>query len=120
VGLSAARPSRCCAATRTRAALAAIAQRHAEELAMGVERAAAVLESSARATRPLRALWLCGGGRACRGSPRRWRRGCACRSAPPTRSPAWPCATGAFDGLDADAIAPLLMLPLGLALRRAA
>ena len=120
VGLSASEAESVLRGDTHSAALAAIAQRHAEELAVGVERAAAVLESSARATRPLSALWLCGGGARVPGLAQAV--GTRLRVQVGTANPLAGVAVrdGAFDGLDADAIAPLLMLPLGLALRRAA
>ena len=100
--------------------LAGVVQRHAEELAMGVERAAAVLERAARAARPLTALWLCGGGARVPGLAAAVAQ--RLRVQVGTANPLAGIAVrdGAFDGLDADAVAPMLMLPLGLALRRAA
>ena len=101
-------------------AFAAIVARHADELASGVERAAAFLESASRTAGPLRALFLCGGGARIPGL--------AAAVATRLRAPvevarpldALATRDGALDGLDADALAPLLMLPLGLALRRVA
>jgi type IV pilus assembly protein PilM len=103
-----------------RTAFAAIVARYADELANGVERAAAFLESASRTAGPLRSLFLCGGGARMPGL--------AAAVATRLRVPvelARPLdgltvRDGAFDGLDADAVAPLLMLPLGLALRRVA
>ena len=100
--------------------LAPVVARHAEELADGVERAAAQLESIAPDAGPLRALFLCGGGARVPGL--------AAAAAARLRvrvEAANPLAgvhvrDGALDGLDADALAPMLMLPLGLALRRVA
>lgn len=100
--------------------LAPVVARHAEELADGVERAAAQLESIAPDAGPLRALFLCGGGARVPGL--------AAAAAARLRvrvELANPLAGvhvrgGALDGLDADALAPMLMLPLGLALRRVA
>jgi type IV pilus assembly protein PilM len=100
--------------------LAPIVARHAEELADGVERAAAQLESIAPDAGPLRALFLCGGGARVPGL--------AAAAAARLRvrvELANPLAgvhvrDGALDGLDAEAVAPLLMLPLGLALRHVA
>jgi type IV pilus assembly protein PilM len=120
LGLPAAEAEAVLRGERTSHALAPIAQRHAEELAMGVERAAALLESSGRAARPLRALWLCGGGARIPGLAA----AVATRLRVPveTANPLGGVTVrdGALDGLDVAAIAPLLMLPLGLALRRAA
>jgi type IV pilus assembly protein PilM len=107
LGLSAAAADALLRGERQSPQLAPVVARHAEELADGVERAAAQLESIAPDAGPLRALFLCGGG---------------------ARVPvelADPFAgvhvrDGALDGLDAEAVAPLLMLPLGLALRQVA
>lgn len=100
--------------------LAPVVARHAEELADGVERAAAQLESIAPNAGPLRALFLCGGGARVPGL--------AAAAAARLRvrvELANPLAgvhvrDGALDGLDAESVAPLLMLPLGLALRQVA
>lgn len=99
-------------------ALSPIVARHAEELAAGVERATAVLESASPAAGPLQALFLCGGGARVPGL--------AAAAAARLRvrvEQANPLAgivvrDGALDGLDAEALAPMLMAPLGLALRR--
>ena len=97
-----------------------IVARHAEELADGVERAVAQLASIAPDAGPLRALFLCGGGARVPGL--------AAAAASRLRvrvEQANPLAgvhvrDGALDGLDAESVAPLLMLPLGLALRQVA
>lgn len=100
--------------------LAPIVARHAEELADGVERAAAQLESIAPDAGPLRALFLCGGGSRIPGlaAAAAARLRVRVEQANPLAGVA--VRDGALDGLDADAVAPLLMLPLGLALRRVA
>ena len=102
------------------AALGAIVARHAQDVAVGVERAAAFLESASRTAGPLRALYLCGGGARIPGLAQ-----AVATQLRVTVEVAQPLGgisvrDGAFDGLDADAVAPLLMLPLGLALRKVA
>lgn len=101
-------------------ALLPLVQRHAEELAVGIERAAAVLESAARAPRPLQGLWLCGGGARVPGLANAIGHRLRVTVAGANPLAGVRVADDAFAGLDVDALAPLLMLPLGLALRRAA
>jgi type IV pilus assembly protein PilM len=107
-------------ASASSAALGAIVARHAADVAVGVERAAAFLESASRTAGPLRALYLCGGGARIPGLAQ----AVAAQLKVPVdvAQPLGGIAVrdGAFDGLDADAVAPLLMLPLGLALRKVA
>jgi type IV pilus assembly protein PilM len=100
--------------------LAPVVARHAEELADGVERAAAQLESIAPDAGPLRALFLCGGGARVPGlaAAAAARLRVRVELADPFAGVA--VREGALDGLDAGALAPMLMLPLGLALRRVA
>ena len=102
------------------AALGALVARHAEDIGVGVERAAAFLESASRTAGPLRALYLCGGGARIPGLAQAI--ATQLRVHVEVAQPLGGIAVrdGAFDGLDADAIAPLLMLPLGLALRKVA
>ena len=100
--------------------LDAIIESRGEEIAVGVERAAAFLASSSRGGSQLRAIYLCGGGARVPGlAPALGTR---------LRLPvelANPLANlrvraGALDNLVTDEVAPLLMLPIGLALRKAA
>lgn len=100
--------------------LAPVVARHAEELADGVERAAAQLESIAPDAGPLRALFLCGGGARVPGlaAAAAARLRVRVEQADPFAGVA--VREGALDGLDAGSLAPMLMLPLGLALRRVA
>jgi type IV pilus assembly protein PilM len=91
-----------------------------EEIALGLERAAAFLASSSRSGTALRAVYLCGGGARIPGL--------AAMLADRLRLPveqASPLANlkvrdGALDSLVTDEVAPLLMLPIGLALRKVA
>lgn len=91
-----------------------------EEIAIGVERAAAFLASSSRSAQPLSRLFVTGGGARVPGL--------AAILADRLRVPVaianpierLAVADGVFGDLDVDAVAPLLMLPIGLALRTAA
>jgi type IV pilus assembly protein PilM len=120
LGLSAAAADALLRGERQSPQVVPIVARHAEELADGVERAVAQLASIAPDAGPLRALFLCGGGARVPGL--------AAAAASRLRvrvEQANPLAgvhvrDGALDGLDAESVAPLLMLPLGLALRQVA
>lgn len=100
--------------------LDAVIEGRGEEIAVGIERAAAFLASSSRSAGQLRAVFLCGGGSRIPGLA----------AALGTRlrlqvEQANPLANlhvrdGALDSLVTDEVAPLLMLPIGLALRQAA
>jgi type IV pilus assembly protein PilM len=102
------------------AALPQVVERMARDIATGVERATAFLESVSRTAGPLHALHLCGGGARIPGLAAAL--AAELRLQVDIAKPLGGVSVreGAFDGLDADALAPLLMLPLGLALRRAA
>jgi type IV pilus assembly protein PilM len=100
--------------------LDAVIEGRGEEIAVGVERAAAFLASSSRSAALLKAVYLCGGGARVPGLAEALGR----RLRLPVQL-ANPLANirvrdGALDGLVTDEIAPLLMLPIGLALRKAA
>jgi type IV pilus assembly protein PilM len=100
--------------------LDAVIESRGEEIAVGVERAAAFLASSARSAAQMRSVYLCGGGARVPGLAEALGR----RLRLPVQL-ANPLANirvrdGALDGLVTDEIAPLLMLPIGLALRKAA
>ncbi len=100
--------------------LDAVIETRGEEIAVGVERAAAFLASSSRSGSQMRAVYTCGGGARVPGLT----------DALATRlrlkvEQANPLANlrvreGALDMLVTDEVAPLLMLPIGLALRHAA
>jgi type IV pilus assembly protein PilM len=100
--------------------LDAVIENRGEEIAVGVERAAAFLASSSRSGSQLRAVYLCGGGARVPGLAeslgRRLR--LAVEQANPLANIR--VRDGALDGLVTDEVAPLLMLPIGLALRKAA
>jgi type IV pilus assembly protein PilM len=91
-----------------------------EELAVGIERAAAFLQSSSRSAGGLSQLYTTGGGARIPGL----NRVLADRLRLPVQL-ANPLerlrvAEGVFDTMNVDEVAPLLMLPVGLALRKAA
>jgi type IV pilus assembly protein PilM len=100
--------------------LDAVIESRGEEIAVGVERAAAFLASSSRSASQLRAVYICGGGARVPGL--------ADALGKRLRIPvelANPLAKlrirdGALDSVVTDEVAPLLMLPIGLALRQAA
>jgi type IV pilus assembly protein PilM len=99
--------------------LDAIIQTRGEEIAVGIERTAAFLASS-RSAGQLREVYVCGGGSRIPGLAD----ALAARLRLPVKH-ANPLATlrvrdGALDTLVTDEIAPLLMLPIGLALRHVA
>jgi type IV pilus assembly protein PilM len=100
--------------------LDAVIESRGEEIAVGVERAAAFLASSSRSGSQMRAVYLCGGGARVPGLAEAL--GKRLRL---TVEQANPLANikvrdGALDTLVTDEVAPLLMLPIGLALRQAA
>jgi type IV pilus assembly protein PilM len=91
-----------------------------EEIAVGIERAAAFLASSSRSSSKLNAAYTCGGGSRVPGL----NEALAARLHLPVEQ-ANPLQRlrvrdGAFESLVIDDVAPLLMLPIGLALRQVA
>ncbi len=95
----------------------AVLDARVEELAVGVERAVAFLLSTAKAGTMLRSVYTCGGGARTPGLNDVFGR----RMRVPVEQ-ANPLAnlqmrSGALDALVVDEVAPLLMLPVGLALR---
>lgn len=91
-----------------------------EEIAMGIERAAAFLQSASRSAGGVSRLFTTGGGSRIPGLNRVLadRLRLPVTQANPIER--LQVADGVFDSMDVDAIAPLLMLPIGLALRQAA
>jgi type IV pilus assembly protein PilM len=100
--------------------LDAVIEGRGEEIAVGVERAAAFLSSSSRSGGQMRAVYLCGGGARVPGLAEAL--GKRLRLSVQLANPLANIrvAPGALDGLVTDEVAPLLMLPIGLALRKAA
>ena len=91
-----------------------------EEMALGIERAAAFLQTASRPSAQLSRVYLTGGGSRVPGLA-----GVLADRLKVPVTPAHPIerldvAPDAFDGLSMDEVAPLLMLPVGLALRTAA
>ena len=107
-------------AATTTAALDAVVHRRGEELAKEVERTATVAQSLSRTVRPLREVYIAGGGARVTGL--------AERLAGLLRIPVRPVnpllnlavAEGALADVNADEVASLLVLPVGLALRQVA
>jgi type IV pilus assembly protein PilM len=98
--------------------LDAVLEQRGEEIAVGVERAAAFLASSSRSGAQVTAVYVCGGGSRAPGLIDVL----ANRLRLPVEA-ANPLANlvvrdGAFESLVTDEVAPLLMLPIGLALRQ--
>ena len=100
--------------------LDAVNESRGEEIAVGVERAAAFLASSSRSASPLRALYMCGGGARVPGLAEAL--GKRLRIPVELANPLAKLRVrdGALDSVVTDEVAPLLMLPIGLALRQAA
>jgi type IV pilus assembly protein PilM len=97
--------------------LDAVLQLRAEEIAVGVERGAAFL-STTKSVAKVRAVYLCGGGSRTPGLAEILgnRLGMPVEHANPLAR--LNIRNGALDGLSTDEVAPLLMLPIGLALRQ--
>ena len=99
--------------------LDAVIESRGEEIAVGVERAAAFLASSAR-TGQLRAIYTCGGGARIPGLNEALANRLRIRVEQANPLANLKVRDGAFGSLVTDEIAPLMMLPIGLALRSAA
>lgn len=100
--------------------LDAVIASRGEEIAMGVERAAAFLASSSRSGGQLRAVYLCGGGARVPGLADALGSRLRIRVEQANPLANLRVREGALDHLVTDEVAPLLMLPIGLALRKAA
>ncbi len=100
--------------------LEAVIETRGEEIAVGIERAAAFLASSSRSAAQLRAVYTCGGGARIPGLTEALstRLRLTVQQANPLAN--LKVRDGALDSLVTDEIAPLLMLPIGLALRKVA
>ena len=97
--------------------LDAVNETRGEEVAQGIERAVAFLSSNMRGGATVRAVYACGGGARIPGLTEQL--GSRLRMESQLANPLamLGMADGALEGLAADTIAPLLMLPIGLALR---
>ena len=100
--------------------LDAVIESRGEEIAVGIERAAAFLASSSRTGSRMKAVYTCGGGARIPGLNEALaaRLGLTVEQANPLAN--LKVRDGAFDSLVTDEVAPLLMLPIGLALRQVA
>ena len=100
--------------------LDSVIESRGEEIAVGVERAAAFLASSSRSGAQLRAIYTCGGGARIPGLTAAL--GGRLRMAVELANPLANLRVrdGALESLVTDEVAPLLMLPIGLALRQVA
>jgi type IV pilus assembly protein PilM len=97
----------------------AVLESRGEEIAVGIERASAFLAQNAR-VRPMRAIYTCGGGSRIPGLNEMLasRLRVTVQQANPLAN--LKVRDGALDSLVTDEVAPLLMLPIGLALRKVA
>ena len=100
--------------------LESVVESRGEEIAVGIERASAFLSSSSRHVNKLVATYTCGGGARIPGLTEALaaRLRIQVEQANPLKR--LRVRDGAFDSLVIDDVAPLLMLPIGLALRQAA
>jgi type IV pilus assembly protein PilM len=98
--------------------LDAVIESRGEEIAVGVERAAAFLASSAR-TGQLRGVYTCGGGARIPGLTEALANRLRIRVEQANPLANLKVRNGAFGSLVTDEVAPLMMLPIGLALRAA-
>jgi type IV pilus assembly protein PilM len=100
--------------------LQAVLATRGEEIAVGIERAAAFLASSSRNSSPLKTVYTCGGGARVPGLTEMLagRLRLTVEQANPLQR--MRVRDDAFDTLVVDEVAPLLMLPIGLALRKVA
>jgi type IV pilus assembly protein PilM len=119
-GISAAEADRILQGLDSGDALAPFLETRGEELAVGIERAAAVLQTASRSASGLSRLYLSGGGSRSPGLARVLgeRLRLPAQLANPVER--LRVADGVFDTMNVDDVSPLLMLPVGLALRTAA
>lgn len=98
----------------------AVLETRGEEIAVGIERAVAFIASNTRGGATVRAVYTCGGGARIPGLTEALaaRLRIQVQQANPLASLA--VRDGAMENLVTDEVAPLLMLPIGLALRRVA
>jgi type IV pilus assembly protein PilM len=100
--------------------LDAVLESRGEEIAVGIERAAAFLASSSRSPGQVRAIYTCGGGARIPGLSDALadRLRISVQQANPLTN--LTIRDGALDSLVTDEVASLLMLPIGLAMRQVA
>jgi type IV pilus assembly protein PilM len=100
--------------------LDAVIQSRGDEIAVGIERAAAFLASSSRSAGQMRAVYTCGGGSRVPGLTDALAARLRVRVEQANPLANLRVRDGALGSLVTDEVAPLLMLPIGLALRQAA
>ena len=100
--------------------LDAIIDSRGEEIAVGVERAAAFLASSSRSGSQMRAVYTCGGGARIPGMTEALANRLRLKVEQANPLANIKVRDGALNSLVTDEVAPLLMLPIGLALRQPA
>jgi len=100
--------------------LDAIIDSRGEEIAVGVERAAAFLASSSRSGSQMRAVYTCGGGARIPGMTEALANRLRLKVEQANPLANIKVRDGALQSLVTDEVAPLLMLPIGLALRQPA
>jgi type IV pilus assembly protein PilM len=101
------------------AALDSVLESRGEEIAVGVERAAAFLAASARGAPQVRAVYICGGGSRVPGLADVLGKRLHLKVEYANPLANLHVRDGALSGFTMDEIAPLLMLPVGLGLRKA-
>ena len=119
-GLSAEEAGKLLQGFETSEVLTPFLQSRGEELAVGIERAAAFLQTANRSAASLSRMFLSGGGARIPGLAKTLgdRLKLPVQLANPIER--IQVADGVFDSMNVDEVAPLLMLPVGLALRQAA
>ena len=119
-GLSADEASKLLQGFETSDVLTPFLQSRGEELAVGIERAAAFLQTASRSAGGLSRMFVSGGGARIPGLAKALgdRLKLPVQLANPIER--IQVADGVFDSMNVDEVAPLLMLPVGLALRQAA
>jgi type IV pilus assembly protein PilM len=97
----------------------AVVETRGEEIAVGVERAIAFIASNTRGGASIRAIFTCGGGSRIPGLTEALGARLRVESQRANPLAALAVRDGAMADLSTDEVAPLLMLPIGLALRKA-
>ena len=100
--------------------LDAVIATRGDEIAVGIERAAAFLASSSRSGMQMRAVFTCGGGARIPGLTEALADRLRLRVEQANPLANLKVRDGAFGSLVTDEVAPLMMLPIGLALRQVA
>jgi type IV pilus assembly protein PilM len=98
----------------------AVLETRGEEIAVGVERAVAFIASNTRGGASIRAAYTCGGGARIPGLTETLAARLRIEAQQANPLAALAVRDGAMEGLVTDEVAPLLMLPVGLALRQVA